>query len=75
MLSTGSTSFLQYILPPSFHCRGYFSEYLIGIIPIVVLGIGSTSPGLLAYFIDKFSLIFPDYKDRVIRHGRWPLVF
>lgn len=47
---------------------GYFSEYLIGIVPIVVLGIGSTSPGLLSYFIDKFSLIFPDYKDRVIRH-------
>lgn len=40
-----------------------------GIVPIVVLGIGSTSPGLLSYFIDKFSLVFPDYKDRVIRHG------
>lgn len=35
----------------------------------MVLGIGSTSPGLLSYFIDKFSLVFPDYKDRVIRHG------
>lgn len=47
---------------------GGFAAYGIGGISIVVLAIGSTSPGLLQFFIDKFSLIFPDYKERVTRH-------
>jgi hypothetical protein len=34
-----------------------------------VLAVGSTSPGLLQFAIDKFSLVFPDYKERVIKHG------
>ena len=35
----------------------------------VIWGIGSTAPGLLTFFIDKFSLVFPDYRERVIKHG------
>jgi hypothetical protein len=31
---------------------------------------GSCPPaGLLQFFIDKFSLLNPDYKQRVLRHG------
>ena len=29
---------------------------------------GSTNPGLLTFAIDKFSQVFPDYRDRVLRH-------
>eukprot|EP00197_Chlamydomonas_leiostraca_P008890 CAMPEP_0202868502 /NCGR_PEP_ID=MMETSP1391-20130828/10913_1 /ASSEMBLY_ACC=CAM_ASM_000867 /TAXON_ID=1034604 /ORGANISM="Chlamydomonas leiostraca, Strain SAG 11-49" /LENGTH=335 /DNA_ID=CAMNT_0049548681 /DNA_START=69 /DNA_END=1076 /DNA_ORIENTATION=- len=47
---------------------GFFSSYLIGSISFVVLGIGSTQPGLLQFFIDKFSQVYPDYRARVIRH-------
>ncbi|EFJ45868.1 hypothetical protein VOLCADRAFT_105755 [Volvox carteri f. nagariensis] len=45
---------------------GFFSSYLIGSITLVVLAVGSTAPGLLAVVIDKFSQIFPDYKERII---------
>ncbi len=41
-----------------------------GGISLVVLAVGSTAPGLLQFAIDKFSLIFPDYKERVIKHGK-----
>lgn len=37
----------------------------------MVLAIGSTAPGLLQFAIDQFSQVFPDYKERVIRHGGW----
>eukprot|EP01024_Parvocaulis_polyphysoides_P040882 TRINITY_DN3732_c0_g1_i3.p3 TRINITY_DN3732_c0_g1~~TRINITY_DN3732_c0_g1_i3.p3 ORF type:complete len:262 (-),score=32.99 TRINITY_DN3732_c0_g1_i3:38-823(-) len=47
---------------------GYFGSYLVGSIVLVVLAIGSTSPGLLQYFIDLFSRVFPDYNDRVLKH-------
>ena len=47
---------------------GGFGAYLIGGIPIVVLAIGSTAPGLLSFFTDKFSRVFPDYRERVRRH-------
>lgn len=47
---------------------GYFSSYLIGSVVLVVLAIGSTAPGLLAVVIDKFSQVYPDYKERVARH-------
>merc|ERR1711977_242049 len=47
---------------------GFFSAYLIGGIPLVVLAIGSTAPGLLTVITDRFSLIFPDYKERTLRH-------
>jgi len=33
-----------------------------------VLAVGSTAPGLLQFAIDKFSQVFPDYRDRVVRH-------
>jgi hypothetical protein len=47
---------------------GFFTSYSIGGITLVVLAIGSTAPGLLQLAIDSFSLVFPDYKERVIRH-------
>ncbi|GIL79550.1 hypothetical protein Vretimale_12232 [Volvox reticuliferus] len=47
---------------------GFFSSYLIGGITLAVLAVGSTAPGLLAVIIDKFSQVFPDYKDRVLKH-------
>lgn len=34
----------------------------------MVLAVGSTAPGLLSFFIDKFSRVFPDYRDRLVRH-------
>ncbi|GLC40871.1 hypothetical protein PLESTB_000013900 [Pleodorina starrii] len=47
---------------------GFFSSYLIGGITLAVLAVGSTAPGLLAVLIDKFSQVFPDYRDRVLKH-------
>ncbi|QDZ19877.1 hypothetical protein HOP50_03g23940 [Chloropicon primus] len=47
---------------------GFFSAYLIGGINLVVLAIGSTAPGLLTVLTDKFSLVFPDYRERTLRH-------
>jgi hypothetical protein len=35
---------------------------------LVVMGIGSTVPGLLQVIIDRFSQVFPDYRERVLRH-------
>lgn len=47
---------------------GFFGAYLTGGIALAVLAVGSTAPGLLQVVIDKFSQIFPDYKQRVIQH-------
>ena len=47
---------------------GFFSSYLCGGISFVVLGIGSVNPGILQFAIDTFSQVFPDYKERVLRH-------
>lgn len=33
-----------------------------------VLAIGSTAPGLLTFAIDRFSLVFPDYRERTLKH-------
>ncbi len=33
-----------------------------------MLGIGSVNPGLLQFAIDKFSQVYPDYRERVLRH-------
>ena len=41
---------------------------LVGGITLGVLAVGSTAPGLLQFAIDKFSLVFPDYYERVVRH-------
>lgn len=48
--------------------QGFFVPYLVGGISLVVLAIGSTAPGLLQFFTDKFSRVFPDYRARVLRH-------
>eukprot|EP00879_Flechtneria_rotunda_P026717 GHRR01028538.1.p1 GENE.GHRR01028538.1~~GHRR01028538.1.p1 ORF type:complete len:220 (+),score=93.44 GHRR01028538.1:506-1165(+) len=47
---------------------GFFSSYLAGSVILVVMGIGSTAPGLLQGIIDKFSQLWPDYKQRVVAH-------
>ena len=48
--------------------QGFFVPYLTGGISIVVLALGSTAPGLLGVFINKFSTVFPDYRERVLGH-------
>lgn len=47
---------------------GFFSSYLVGGISFAVLAIGSVNPGILQFAIDSFSQVFPDYKERVLRH-------
>ena len=42
--------------------------YLTGAIVLVVLAVGSTAPGLLAFVIGRFAQVFPDYRERVLRH-------
>ena len=42
--------------------------YLVGGISIAVLAVGSVAPGLLQFAIDRFSLVFPDYRERTTRH-------
>ena len=42
--------------------------YLTGGIVLVVLAVGSTAPGLLQVFTDKFQTVFPDYRERVLKH-------
>ena len=37
--------------------QGFFVPYLVGGISIVVLAIGSTSPGILQFAIDYFSQV------------------
>ncbi len=51
-----------------FSPQGFFVPYLTGGISIVVLALGSTAPGLLGFFINKFSAVFPDYRERVLGH-------
>ena len=36
---------------------GFFTSYLVGGVPLVVLAIGSTNPAILSFFIDKFSQV------------------
>ena len=48
--------------------QGFFVPYLTGAIVLVVLAIGSTAPGLLAFIIGQFAQVFPDYRQRVLRH-------
>ena len=42
--------------------------YLTGAVVLVVLAVGSTAPGLLAFVIGRFAQVFPDYRERVLRH-------
>jgi len=48
--------------------QGFFGQYLSGSMILVVMGIGSTAPGILQVAIDQFSQVFPDYKQRVTQH-------
>ncbi len=47
---------------------GFFGMYLSGGISIAVLAVGSVAPGLLQIPINAFSNVFPDYRERVLRH-------
>lgn len=47
---------------------GFFVPYLSGGVSIAVLAIGSTAPGLLQVGIDFFSRVFPDYRERMLKH-------
>lgn len=64
----GSTSFIAVLAGQLPGDWGFFVPYLVGSISLVVLGIGSTAPGLLQAAIDIFSSTFSDYKERVVRH-------
>jgi len=54
-----------YVLPGDW---GFFVPYLLGGVMIVILTIGSTSPGLLQFAIDRVNLVNPDFKERALRH-------
>ncbi|KAL7144079.1 hypothetical protein ABFS83_08G234600 [Erythranthe nasuta] len=64
----GTTGFLGVIAGQLPGDWGFFVPYLIGSISLVVLAVGSISPGLLQAAIGGFSLFFPDYQDRIARH-------
>lgn len=42
--------------------------FFIGGSAFAVLAVGSVAPGLLEVFINLFSQVFPDYRERVLRH-------
>ncbi|XP_004504022.1 uncharacterized protein [Cicer arietinum] len=64
----GTTGFLGILAGQLPGDWGFFVPYLIGSISLVVLGVGSTSPGLLQAAISSFSTVFPDYQERIARH-------
>ncbi|KAM0871809.1 hypothetical protein ACQ4PT_039141 [Festuca glaucescens] len=64
----GTTSFLAVIAGQLPGDWGFFVPYLIGSISLVVLGVGSISPGLLQVAIGSFSSVFPDYQERIAKH-------
>ncbi|XP_060186071.1 uncharacterized protein LOC132615483 [Lycium barbarum] len=64
----GTTGFLGVLAGQLPGDWGFFVPYLIGSISLVVLGIGSTSPGLLQAATDGFSSFFPDYQERIASH-------
>lgn len=39
--------------------QGFFVPYLTGGISIAVLAVGSTAPGLLQFFINKYACVAP----------------
>jgi len=47
---------------------GPAAAYIIGGIGFVVPAIGSVNPGLLEAGINAFSTVFPDYRERVVKH-------
>ncbi|XP_020994543.1 uncharacterized protein LOC107480422 isoform X3 [Arachis duranensis] len=64
----GTTGFLGLLAGQLPGDWGFFVPYLIGSISLVVLAIGSISPGLLQAAISSFSTFFPDYQERIARH-------
>ncbi|KAD5960600.1 hypothetical protein E3N88_12072 [Mikania micrantha] len=64
----GTTGFLGILASQLPGDWGFFVPYLIGSISLVVLAVGSISPGLLQAAIGGFSTFFPDYQDRIARH-------
>lgn len=64
----GTTGFLGVLAGQLPGDWGFFVPYLIGSISLIVLAVGSTSPGLLQAAIGGFSSFFPDYKERIARH-------
>ncbi|KAG6536809.1 hypothetical protein ZIOFF_001878 [Zingiber officinale] len=64
----GTTGFLGVIAGQLPGDWGFFVPYLLGSISLIVLAIGSVSPGLLQAAIDGFSSFFPDYQERIARH-------
>ncbi|CAA2974856.1 uncharacterized protein LOC111367637 isoform X1 [Olea europaea subsp. europaea] len=64
----GTTGFLGVLAGQLPGDWGFFVPYLIGSISLIVLAIGSTSPGLLQAAIGGFSSFFPDYQERIARH-------
>ncbi|KAI9113957.1 hypothetical protein K1719_015208 [Acacia pycnantha] len=64
----GTTGFLAVLAGQLPGDWGFFVPYLIGSISLVVLAVGSTSPGLLQAAISSFSSVFPDYQERISRH-------
>jgi hypothetical protein len=64
----GGSSVLALVLGQLPGDWGFFGMYLSGGISIDVLAVGSTAPGLLQIPINAFSSLFPDFRDRVLRH-------
>nr|AFK38312.1 unknown [Lotus japonicus] len=64
----GTTGFLGILTGQLPGDWGFFVPYLIGSISLVVLAVGSISPGLLQAAIGSFSTVFPDYQERIARH-------
>ncbi|KAJ9177685.1 hypothetical protein P3X46_012876 [Hevea brasiliensis] len=64
----GTTGFLGVLAGQLPGDWGFFVPYLIGSISLIVLAVGSISPGLLQAAISSFSSFFPDYQDRIARH-------
>ncbi|XP_008784603.1 uncharacterized protein LOC103703506 isoform X1 [Phoenix dactylifera] len=64
----GTTGFLGVIAGQLPGDWGFFVPYLIGSISLIVLAVGSISPGLLQAAIGGFSSFFPDYQERIARH-------
>lgn len=64
----GTTGFLAVLAGQLPGDWGFFVPYLVGSISLVVLAIGSISPGLLQAAISGFSTVFPDYQERIARH-------
>ncbi|XVE86673.1 hypothetical protein DITRI_Ditri18aG0053300 [Diplodiscus trichospermus] len=64
----GTTGFLGVLAGQLPGDWGFFLPYLIGSISLVVLAVGSISPGLLQAAIGGFSSFFPDYQERIAGH-------